>query len=1318
MRGFSPRSVPSRLVFLILALSVLCLVGLWLLLFRWSGKPGAPPAGRLYVLGDFPGDRPLVRLVRTADPRDPQRTCYGFELPGSGTVMVPPASDPDADPPRLCRGKPAKVEVEGVVLTFAIGPRGAPQVSIAGGRLAPGDWIGSLADPRRADRPRFPLRGYGIPGLAARVVDCAELPGSGPESPSAALCIETRDDLGRLAVARPPEAPPVADHPLRSGGRYRLVDGDELWLGLVPFAVRVEEGALPLLERSGRSRAATAAGEPGRVAGHGGDRRWLGRLWHIEVPEPAAALAATPERFEVYPMEVRYTPHHLSRQRTNFEGEDVLQSLIDGEWLCLDTDPETGGAEIGWRPLQQPGCGPSLAPRSTQPATSVRDYQRARFGELSFSTRALIAATGGALEQGRHLEDPTALPLTFDWRLRQPVDRGAGIPEPQPVPAKLWGVRFGATRQLRPAAGGGARLLPGLVPRSSTARHLLQVEGDGDLVASFYLARGEDGEEAGSICLGAPGEGDWRPYRTASGDHHPLGSVAFDHDLRGGHWSPQARAGCNGCRISLTAGPQSAGDALAIERTGDCGALDGGEAGLAAGEALRWQRRGETLELRRVARGDPPWLALTDSGTGRRHLAGEFLRRGGLEPLLGDVAGLSGVEAAVRAFAAGGAPSGPVELSIDGDLQIAAASIVDAQAREAIQVRGEEEQKVKVSAVILDADDGAVLAAVNWSVAGSRALRSGEERRPTAWELGSGQAGVAENAAFLRRSAVGSTMKVVGAYALINNGLSDGAEVGPESGAPRFQEVGVSGGGRLYLHRGEGGRRPRQPVERQCSTGGHFLPASSRGFTTATFVRRFAVSCNGFFILTGLRHASAAPAAISPLGGAPAADGLGIDRRSDQPTIVLPAYDDQPLVERIRGGLAADFAAGDPVLPRSVYGILARLGFQLRAETRPTVGVVPASIAFEHAGQQHQLPLVDSWFAPRGESSGGGTSAGGSPATRAPVLRPGRDFSYPGLPSPGRLDESTFRNRGGAPAIELFDGEPFATRRLAADGDWAEVQYAMLLIGQSSVELSALGLATVFAPAARDDGRSVRPCLFRANCGDRRQGERVLDVDAAAPLNEALRQVMLPTGTAFNRLQQTKLRSLPERGWGGKTGTYQVEEARWPEWLIPEMDWRRLVAHACGVGGVEPPTLRSSAGTGSGGKKILETLSRLVRAEAGSALGARTCEHPRWPLNPAGIQGYRDGPGPADLDAAAADLAALRTPRLRTYHTFVALAPPPRGGWPQIANPAQGVVVAVLVDHDTPSNREISVATAAELAAMVERWATLGNRRTPPLAGG
>ena len=93
------------------------------------------------------------------------------------------------------------------------------------------------------------------------------------------------------------------------------------------------------------------------------------------------------------------------------------------------------------------------------------------------------------------------------------------------------------------------------------------------------------------------------------------------------------------------------------------------------------------------------------------------------------------------------------------------------------------------------------------------------------------------------------------------------------------------------------------------------------------------------------------------------------------------------------------------------------------------------------------------------------------------------------------------------------------------------------------------------------------------------------------------------------------------------------------------------------------------------------------------------------PLNPAGVHSYRGGELPAALDELAAELRRTAETDTLIYHSFVTLVPPSRGEAEAVKNPAEGIVVAVLVDRQT-QDKSVAIKIGGELAAAVERWAS------------
>jgi cell division protein FtsI/penicillin-binding protein 2 len=661
---------------------------------------------------------------------------------------------------------------------------------------------------------------------------------------------------------------------------------------------------------------------------------------------------------------------------------------------------------------------------------------------------------------------------------------------------------------------------------------------------------------------------------------------------------------------------------------------------------------------------------------GRRLFIDEFYGRAGLAPLLGDRSRLRGVEAALASLRPPATPADstqPLELAVDGDLQRAVQSIVDTATADLTAAEG----AAPVTVVVLDGRTGEVLAAAN----GPRDTTGNGVPQPSAWETGAQLTRGVENSAFQRRSALGSTLKVAGIYALVNSGIKS-----RHSGGATVMESLHDDSAYLYLARA-GATGLGHRTGRRCLTGRgperHSLPADAAAFDHDLVVRRFAQSCNSFFVLTGFVHADTGARLRPYRGGGPAPAlgelGMQVDH-PDSVTLVLP--NGVSLADRVRAGLQADAAPGAGG-PRSIYGILVRSGF------RPQPGV-PAPVedatafGFGRGGRPVTIPL-STWFA-------------GDVERGIPGLQAGRDFSYPEVPSPAQLDErgSTTERYGDS------------TVRVPADtsAGLPETQYAQLLIGQGQIAGSALALSVLFAPAARDDGLAVRPCLFRAACDPHQAAKPVVDrrSPAGAALPDALRAVITSGGTAWNNLRARRRLAALYPAWGGKTGTYEEEDT------LPTATrarWHWLLAHACGVEALRGGTGAAALANGfrTTAPSAAAAVERLATSPAGAALGARACEDPRWPLNPAGIHGYGAPAQAADLDtvAAAVTRAASQGRRERKqYHAFV-LAALPGGG-----RRVDGIVVAVLVDRADPRDRAVMIGT--EAAAAVERWARVIQR--------
>lgn len=402
-REFLRRIAPfGLLLFFVSALALFRFLG------EWHGKRGEIPAGRVYL--------PLKGTSHSAIAEAEIRVVDGHGClrltDWHAAVPADTFSQEACQPTRLLLWKNALLRIELDSPSVA--------VSVVGGDFSVGQTIGSNADPGFSDGPPVPLRGYGVPGIAAVVVRCHVAAGS--------ICLHVEDRLGRMSIQRGDSV--LTENPLHEGTDYPLLDGDRLWMGLASFAVATRPG-----ERVRLARVVAASGDPD----------WLSETWPIERPDSISKDG----RFWIFPLEARYRPNNLSPERVDLETEDEVQRLIDLEWLCFNRQLLT----VQWLPPYSPGCqrdGPSPAPSKHWSESAVlKRYQAARHGPLASVVARLLETTNQQLLTARYVGDGSVLPLAFEWRLRHwnRQELGAlGINDYQPFPHILWGIRFGALR--------------------------------------------------------------------------------------------------------------------------------------------------------------------------------------------------------------------------------------------------------------------------------------------------------------------------------------------------------------------------------------------------------------------------------------------------------------------------------------------------------------------------------------------------------------------------------------------------------------------------------------------------------------------------------------------------------------------------------------------------------------------------------------------------------------------------------------------------------------------------------------------------------
>ena len=1228
--------------------------GGYMVMFGWRGTDGDPTTTQLYLPLLAASDRALV----IGKPTPGRPLCYDVHVPGEATIAQ-----------ELCYEKTLRRRLrDGVVIQLSVGSSGAPAASIVGGEFQLGEWIGSNAS-LTSNNPRIPLRSYGSPDKAAQVVPCTQQILATVTTDSI-WCIRVVERLGRLAIGN--EQGIVRR--LVAGNTYALQSNETFWIGLTPYEVH----AAP---QTGISPPALQLAIRSRPAEHGadGDRRWLGRLTSVDLVdvERARKHGAMAKPFAVYPMRIRYTANHLSRQRTDLEAEDVVQRLIDAELLCLNM-PDL---KVAWRSIANPGCSDPRAPDPSTAKQLEADYDLARIGFLSPLVSRLISRTNASLASLGFLRDPSVLTLDFDWGMQElPFVKGTRVGEGsfQPTPRELWGVHHGTTQislqlPLRQHTSQAVSL------SKSTSVFVADLMQNGRKLGEFATlsAQGKPvGTTVGSVCVGGGvAGGESLVGRTAFlgvAGVLPNGSIT---------WAANETAGCtSGCRVELLANDTTA-RALRFDIGTGCRTLPRklgatGQADIVeAGDVIAIGVGNMTLQFRsRGVRPAVAWKTVEDQSW---IVSREFLDSANVGPLLGLPAAQSGVLAAIndhRFETVEADSSTSYELTIDGDLQKALVQIV----REEISIKshvfgGVTPKDARLSAVVMDGRSGAVLASI--STGGDAALPAFAQSMPTAWELASEQARGSENTAFVRRGPIGSTMKVATLYALSNDPTIGH---GPMGGPGTVVEAGGGngrGGGEIVLASSD---RNRPRSVRRC-LGRHYLPRTSTAITRELIAENFAKSCNGFFSMTGIMYASGRPASLSaaPNGN----DSLAITIEEKRDSVIFSVSDRLAIGNRIRRGLAADVEAGNENVPHSLFGVLLRLGFGPMVDRAPGTAVTRVRAAhryaFEYDAKQFETLLHDDWFSSRG---------------KGPALLAGRDFNYPTVPSPGRFDVGT-----GFP--EYADGLAIPTPGQATT--FPPVELAQLLIGQGEVEVSALGLAGMYSPMARVDGRMVKPCLFVLSCNVAIGARVVADASTLtldAPVSSTALREVLRRGTASNAAAAAKAQL---QSWGGKTGTYNRVRMSWPAAFGNETSWEKLVAHACGVQLLTMPDVRVLQ------RHLLTAntvhaayVQTLLASPPGAATGARACVSART-LNPSGIHHNVEADRAILLDNLAEWLDARKTTTEVKNHAIVLLSLPRRGITEPAGSRSEGIIIAVLEDADA----DIAKSVGIRMAVVLEQWA-------------
>lgn len=1033
------------------------------------------------------------------------------------------------------------------------------------------------------------LRLPGVGAYHARV-----LPGSACGSQG--HCVQSLLGEARTRVQGPGALRPRA---VGRGETVAVSSGDTLWLGLSPFRVTEEPGGLSLtLEED--------------YASFGGRRGWIGDpapRWGMDGNSP----------WKIRSERTLFSWRQLALTRVARQWEEEVQRLVDENLLCLQRGvPGTQSPpEIVWRDTSKGTCvdgsDDGLAPLSSTTEGLLTRYRHNK------TLLRILEGTNRRLAEGDYVASPETLHFSFDWRDVQTratrdwrtvsgdmeSEVGGGTTPmvrtadesliTLPVPTQLLGIWWGMSEEgvpqvEEPPKGshrspqlGGSPLAQIRVRPGSTSPQLRVTHGVGALRAGDLLLLGanrSDGDATlvGEICLeqGVPASnrrpspfrrvGDKLPLDARStqvsfyGTALPLGRLTLwsDDPMHVG-LEPLAApsGGCMQVRLQ---------DGAASWRSDGEKWLD-----LVPGASFGWK------DLRFVYRDTGDVAAVTERDPNGRDLARVFPFEADAGQLVGrGFRHWSGLEASIAESTLDQYKDQPIDLTLHGDLQRlvhrALATTMEASAladpRPVHLVRG----TLRGSAVLLDANTGAVLAAATWPPFDPNRPAEEEVQEASRARMNGQSFDPAENLAFNRNAAAGSTYKLATSIAMARAGLLDPTPGSPQPGT----SCGL--GARLYTWSRirKGGVEQWSLVPKAVPTKGgvskghfsclsdHASIPSQDGRARDTFLEAFAGSCNVYFGLAGL---SLLDASI-PFGG-PVQRAMGMD---------LPdrGLGQGPLLFR------------SP--PASALGFVWPRGLDLASAVLP-----PQDLWDGHAGNRlfsTFLLLGHRFFYPTDQGvvrqQGDKEWAPGRAYATwdqpwLPGLVPGQGFRYPEVPGPASFASTAWPD-GQAPGADWLDG------RLSNVPVTRETRTLAILPWGQDVQASALSLAVMAAVPASIDASIVSPyLLLRSDVGRRVLHKGVLTGEQQGLLRAAMQRVMgyrrteagvvaTGTGTAYFASLGGRRDRILERV-GGKTGTITIQV---PAVSAPgeELDrLRRIRYYACGIyavadqGGLEPPPL-------------------------------------------------------------------------------------------------------------------------------------------------
>jgi cell division protein FtsI/penicillin-binding protein 2 len=924
---------------------------------------------------------------------------------------------------------------------------------------------------------------YRAPGVAVRhlithpAADCNAAVSAGE------LCAENGGATGSMLLF-----PSGGGSVRMKHGETRLVSaGDTLWLGYIPFRLSFEKdgkATLRVVLNEGDQSWRTMRGE----------RMWQGLdlpSWSLTAREPNVSSAVDNFVSEA----ARFGKGNLTEDRYEPEQEEQLQLLVDNELLCLESPTASPrDARVVWRPPYEPGCidfglaTPQRVKRTPPEDAALRAYEQVqsedRFGEL-------MAQSARNLHDRVWEIDPTSNLFVFDYLYAAAPAGPTGSLELERVPVALLGVRPRITATRLHSV---VRAFPHVISfRDASTSPALELQPAGSEPRLLLLLANRPNAAGAAapmlVCTGST-FGQMQNPRPAA---LALGDVSLRPE--GIWWSAAGSAGGNDCAELMRRGrdvmARSRGVAAARQPADGSAEIPiGGTAmPLAAGDFVRIG----TLQFRYRAASDVAAFS-SQGGGGRVYPFGaDAVTLLGIGSLSNGVEGAMSPEmrtelareAQVRHKAS--LPPRPIKLTIDGDIQ----RLLSRELAEAFEERthGNAGSGTRAAAVVLDAENGAVLAVANapgfdpWSNSRDEAILLGAMRGDVNGD--DSFRGRIQNWAFLRHLAIGSTMKVATSIAMERDGMPLSSQDNPNGeSCNQLLEISLANGQRIDHFK----CTHNNPVLTHGSPDpAHWLPA-------------FYGSCNVYF-------GGAAAMLVPGLGPGIFRSGpVATIPTTFDPAISLQPADLSPIKQRRDGN--------------GFFETLLLLGY--RFDFRDAKEASP-----QHVKKYRNLryPTADApWL--------DGLNVEGA-------------FAYPTVPAP-ELFTNTFRGKN--PQLHLSDivVDDKVIRPQWTSQNWMP-HYMALGWGQI-MEGSALSIAVSGIPALNSAGQVRTPQIFASRVLPAPAPPlraALLSPAQQAVLQTGFREVIANAGgTAHRELMDRRTAALA-MGYeiGGKTGTIQLEKA-------------------------------------------------------------------------------------------------------------------------------------------------------------------------------